>query len=190
MWTLKCELRSIQDRSKGVWTLSQSELRSISDWFKSLVWKVLKLGYSFAVPTRQRTKRENSHLRLDARKPCENWRKTQVLAYTSVYIKSKISIIHRNSTRLTWMPDSCTWLVRRTISIIMLEFWGTPSILTEGLSQLVSVTKYLYLCVVRKKVRKHFLTRTLLEMGFQTYIFCSKVPSKCRKCRFRDPNIK
>ena len=29
MWTLKCELRSIQDRSKWVWTLSQSELRSI-----------------------------------------------------------------------------------------------------------------------------------------------------------------
>ena len=27
-------------------------------------------------------------------------------------------------------------------------------------------------------------------MGFQTYIFCSKVPSKCRKCRFRDPNFK
>ena len=31
MWTLKCEMRSIQDRSKWVWTLSQSELRSISD---------------------------------------------------------------------------------------------------------------------------------------------------------------
>ena len=30
-------------------------------------------------------------------------------------------------------------------------------------------------------------------MGFQTYILlktCSKVPSKCRKCRFRDPNFK
>ena len=27
-------------------------------------------------------------------------------------------------------------------------------------------------------------------MGFQTYIFCSKVPSKCRKYRFRDPNFK
>ena len=27
-------------------------------------------------------------------------------------------------------------------------------------------------------------------MGFQTYIFCSKVPSKCRKCRFRNPNFK
>ena len=26
-------------------------------------------------------------------------------------------------------------------------------------------------------------------MGFQTYIFCSKVPSKCRKCRFRDPKF-
>ena len=25
---------------------------------------------------------------------------------------------------------------------------------------------------------------------FQTYIFCSKVSSKCRKCRFRDPNLK
>ena len=31
VWTLKCEVRSIQDRSKWVWTLSQSELRSISD---------------------------------------------------------------------------------------------------------------------------------------------------------------
>ena len=30
----------------------------------------------------------------------------------------------------------------------------------------------------------------LLKMGFQTYIFCSKVPSICRKCRFRDPNFK
>ena len=33
-------------------------------------------------------------------------------------------------------------------------------------------------------------TDTLLKMGFQTFIFCSKVPSKCRKCRFRDPNFK
>ena len=31
---------------------------------------------------------------------------------------------------------------------------------------------------------------TLLKMGFQTYIFCSNVPSKCRKCRFRDPKFK
>ena len=31
---------------------------------------------------------------------------------------------------------------------------------------------------------------TLLKIGFQTYIFCSKVLSKCRKCRFRDPNFK
>ena len=29
-------------------------------------------------------------------------------------------------------------------------------------------------------------TDTLFKMGFQTYIFCSKVPSKCRKCHFRD----
>ena len=34
-------------------------------------------------------------------------------------------------------------------------------------------------------------TDTLLKMGFQTYIlFCSKVPSECRKCRFRDQNFK
>ena len=33
-------------------------------------------------------------------------------------------------------------------------------------------------------------TDTLLKMGFQTYVFYSKVPSKCRKCRFRDPNFK
>ena len=32
MWTLQCELRSIQDRFKWVWTLSQSELRSILVW--------------------------------------------------------------------------------------------------------------------------------------------------------------
>ena len=32
-----------------------------------------------------------------------------------------------------------------------------------------------------------FWRDTLLKTGFQTYIFCSKVPSKCRKCRFRDP---
>ena len=31
-------------------------------------------------------------------------------------------------------------------------------------------------------------TDKLLKMGFQIYIFCSKVPSKCRKCRFRDPH--
>ena len=28
------------------------------------------------------------------------------------------------------------------------------------------------------------------KMGFETYIFSSKVLSKCRKCRFRDPNFK
>ena len=33
-------------------------------------------------------------------------------------------------------------------------------------------------------------TDTLLKMGFETYTFCSKVPSKCRKYRFRDPNFK
>ena len=31
-----------------------------------------------------------------------------------------------------------------------------------------------------------FWQDTLLKMGFQNYIFCSK----CRKCRFRDPNFK
>ena len=31
MWTDECELRSVWDRSKRVWTLSQRELRSISD---------------------------------------------------------------------------------------------------------------------------------------------------------------
>ena len=39
------------------------------------------------------------------------------------------------------------------------------------------------------KSEKVFWRDTLLKMGFQTYIFCSKVPSKCRKCRFRDPNF-
>ena len=32
-----------------------------------------------------------------------------------------------------------------------------------------------------RNVRKHFLTRYPVKNGFQTYIFCSKVPSKCRK---------
>ena len=41
-----------------------------------------------------------------------------------------------------------------------------------------------------RKSENIFWRDTLLEMGFQTYIFCSKVPSKCRKCRFRDPNFK
>ena len=41
-----------------------------------------------------------------------------------------------------------------------------------------------------RKVRTIFWQDTLLKMGFQTYIFCSKVPSKGRKCRFRDPNFK
>ena len=35
-----------------------------------------------------------------------------------------------------------------------------------------------------------FWRDTLLKMGFQTYIFWSKVLSKCRKCGFRDPNFK
>ena len=35
-----------------------------------------------------------------------------------------------------------------------------------------------------------FWRDTLLKMRFQTYIFCSKVPSKCRKWRFRDTNFK
>ena len=35
-----------------------------------------------------------------------------------------------------------------------------------------------------------FWRDTLLKMGFQTYIFCSKVLSRCRKCHFRDPNFK
>ena len=34
-----------------------------------------------------------------------------------------------------------------------------------------------------------FFDETLLKMGFQTYIFCSSVPSKCRKCRFKDPKF-
>ena len=40
------------------------------------------------------------------------------------------------------------------------------------------------------KSKNIFWRDTLLKMGFQTYIVCSKVPSKCKKCRFRDPNFK
>ena len=39
-------------------------------------------------------------------------------------------------------------------------------------------------------VAHYFGRDTLLKVGFQTYIFCSKVPSKCMKCSFRDPNFK
>ena len=41
-----------------------------------------------------------------------------------------------------------------------------------------------------RNVRTIFWRDTLLKMGFQTYIFGSNVPSKCRKCRFRDPKFK
>ena len=40
-----------------------------------------------------------------------------------------------------------------------------------------------------RKVRKHFLTRYTVKNCISTYIFCSKVHSKCRKCRFRDPKF-
>ena len=32
-----------------------------------------------------------------------------------------------------------------------------------------------------RNIQNFFWQDTLLKMGFQTYIFCSKVPSKCRK---------
>ena len=40
------------------------------------------------------------------------------------------------------------------------------------------------------KCRKCRFRDPNFKMGFQTNIFCAKVPSKCRKCRFRDPNFK
>ena len=40
-------------------------------------------------------------------------------------------------------------------------------------------------CLPTRNVRTFFWRDTLLNMGFQTHIFCSKVPSKCRKCRFK-----
>ena len=40
------------------------------------------------------------------------------------------------------------------------------------------------------KCRKCRFRDPTFKMGFQTNIFCSKVPSKCRKCRYRDPNFK
>ena len=49
---------------------------------------------------------------------------------------------------------------------------------------------YIYCSKVSSKRRKCRFRDPSFKMGFQTYIFCSKVPSKCRKCRFRDPNFK
>ena len=37
---------------------------------------------------------------------------------------------------------------------------------------------------------ENIFDETLLKKGFQSYIFCSNVPSKCRKCRLRDPKFK
>ena len=47
-------------------------------------------------------------------------------------------------------------------------------------------------CPPPRKVRKHFLTRYTVKNGISNlYILLKlKVPSKCRKCRFRDPNFK
>ena len=62
-----------------------------------------------------------------------------------------------------------------------------------------SIVFLLFLLYTRKNLPVHAAhalplgtseTDILLKMGFQTYIFCSKVPSKCRKCHFRDPNFK
>ena len=38
-----------------------------------------------------------------------------------------------------------------------------------------------------RKVRKHFLTRYTVKTGISNLYI---LPSKCRKCRFRDPNFK
>ena len=49
---------------------------------------------------------------------------------------------------------------------------------------------YIFRSKVPSKCRKCHFRDPNYKIGFQTYIFCSKVPSKCRKCRFRDPNFK
>ena len=49
---------------------------------------------------------------------------------------------------------------------------------------------YIFCSKVLSKCRKCRFRDPNFKMGFQTYIFCSKVPSKCRKFRFRDPNFK
>ena len=48
---------------------------------------------------------------------------------------------------------------------------------------------YIFCSKVPSKCRKCHFRDANFKMGFQTYIFCSKVPSKCRKCRFKDPNF-
>ena len=62
-----------------------------------------------------------------------------------------------------------------------------------------SIVFLLFLLYTRKNLPVHAAhalplgtseTDILLKTGFQTYIFCSKVPSKCRKFHFRDPNFK
>ena len=56
MWTLKCELRSIQDPSKWVWTLSQSELRSILVWTAPktsfVIFPTLKQKHALFTPSK------------------------------------------------------------------------------------------------------------------------------------------
>ena len=52
------------------------------------------------------------------------------------------------------------------------------------------IKTYIFCSKVPSKCRKCHFRDPNFKMGFQTYIFCSKVPSKCRKCRFRDPNFK
>ena len=37
---------------------------------------------------------------------------------------------------------------------------------------------------------RYTIKRLLKTVQFKTVIFCSKVPSKCRKCHFRDPKFK
>ena len=49
---------------------------------------------------------------------------------------------------------------------------------------------YIFRSKVPSNCRKSHFRDPNFKMGFQTYIFFSKVPSKCRKYRFRDPNFK
>ena len=43
---------------------------------------------------------------------------------------------------------------------------------------------YIFCLKVPSKCRKCHFRDPNFKMGFQTYIFCSNVPSKCRKCRY------
>ena len=50
--------------------------------------------------------------------------------------------------------------------------------------------KYLHAKLLERNTCSKWWDTLLNKLSFRTLIFCSKVPSKCRICRFRDPYFK